>query len=182
MLRARRRDPMSRAHTSSAAFHARPEVNSVDIDAVQDRDCIDRAKFRYHLAFPLPEIFFSQFPDAGVTIREFSRMVPKGRDLFSIVKPGMFRADGLVRDTKMTVSFHGDPQDWPRDLMRNFELRLTASGYGKIRYVAGAKPKCAECPARFDKKCAGLHTDDAALPGTITARAFGASSSSAGTS
>ena len=123
--------------------------------ALQDRDCIDRLKFRYQLLAPLPGIFFEQFPDARVVIRQFSTMVPLGRDLFTIDKPAIFRAAGVVGDTKLVVTFHGSPRHWPRSLVDDFGRQLIAAGYSTIAYRGSEPPRCADCALRAAKDCQG---------------------------
>ena len=88
-----------------------------------------------------------------MTNLQFSKSVSSGKDLVTFVSRGIFRADGLVTGTKIIVLFHGDPNIWPMDVMRNFEGRLQMAGYGEIHYILGEKPKCTDCPSRFEKKC-----------------------------
>lgn len=123
--------------------------------AVQDLDCIDRAKFRYTLPMAVPPAFLDQFGDAQVVIRAFSRITPRARDLFSITKPGCFRCDGIVDGNEMTVSFDGDPLDWPMVLMEDFARRLRAAGLAAIEYVRGKDIDCGACSARIGKRCRG---------------------------
>ena len=105
--------------------------------AVQDLDCIDRAKFTYTLPVPVPPTFLDQFADAQIVVHAFSRFSPRAHDLFSIVKPGCYRCDGIVDGTALTVAFEGDPLDWPTALMDDFADRLRAAGLASVDYVRG---------------------------------------------
>ncbi len=126
-----------------------------EVVATQDRDCIDRLKFRYTLTRPLTPVIFEQFRDAEVTLRCFSALLPLGRDLFRIAKPLTFRVDGIMGDRKLIVAFNGSPRDWPKDIVDDFGRRLIALGYSAITYRRNEPPRCADCALRISKNCHG---------------------------
>ncbi len=130
-------------------------ANDGEVVASQDRDCIDRLKFRYALTRPLTPVFFDHFMDAEVTLRCFSAILPLGRDLFRIVKPLTFQVDGILGDRKLIVAFNGSPRDWPKDIVDDFGRRLIALGYAAITYRRNAPPRCADCALRIPKNCQG---------------------------
>ncbi len=128
---------------------------SGEVVASQDRDCIDRLKFRYALTRPLTPVIFEQFLDADVMLRCFSAILPKGRDLFRITKSQAFRVDGIMGDRKLIVVFNGSPRDWPKDIVEDFGRRLIALGNAVITYRRNEPPHCADCALRLSKKCHG---------------------------
>lgn len=126
--------------------------------ATQDLDCVDRAKFRYVLDAPVSPSLLDVFPDCQVRISTFSRFSPLARDLFTILRPGSFRCDGIVGSDELIVTFEGEAAEWPVTTMREFDGRLAKAGCGATEYRRGADLGCGECHARFGKRCRGSAT------------------------
>ena len=130
----------------------------VGVVATQDLDCVDRAKFRYVLGAPVSPSLLDVFGDCQVRVSAFSRFSPLARDLFTILRPGHFRCDGIVGSDELVVTFEGDAVEWPITTMREFADRLTEAGCGAVEYRRGADLGCGECHARFGKQCRGTAT------------------------
>jgi hypothetical protein len=128
-----------------------PVGGDVEIRAIQDLDCIDRAKFRYLLPAPPPTWFLDRFEDATVTIRRFSQFSPRARDLFSIRKAGAFLAEGVIGGQEIIVSFYADPEPMPAGLLDEFAKAL--KGMGEIVYVQDIQPHCKSCLQGVLKQC-----------------------------
>jgi hypothetical protein len=122
--------------------------------AIQDLDCVDRAKFRYRLPHPLPADFHNSFADADVTLRAFSRISPRARDLYTITKAGAFRCDAIAGAREFIVTFVGDAVHWPTPIMADFAARVSAAGCGTVHYVREEGAHCAGCAMR-PSGCAG---------------------------
>jgi hypothetical protein len=123
----------------------------VEIRAIQDFDCIDRAKFRYFLPMRPPEGFLDRFKDVVVTIRRFSQFSPFARDLFSIRKADAFLAEGVFGGQEIIVSFYADPEPLPTSLMDEFGKAL--HGMGEIVYLHGSQKPCQSCLQGTLKQC-----------------------------
>jgi hypothetical protein len=123
----------------------------VQIRAIQELDCIDRAKFRYLLPIPASDTFLDRFEDAVVTMRRFSQFSPLSRDLFVIRKAGAFLAEGVFGGREIIVLFYADPDPLPADLMEAFAKTL--QGIGDVVYVQAAQTECRSCSQGALKQC-----------------------------
>ena len=125
----------------------------VRVVATQDLDCVDRAKFRYVLGAPVSPSLLDVFGHCQVRVSAFSRFSPLARDLFTILRPGGFRCDGIVGSDELIVTFEGEAAEWPVTTMREFDGRLAKAGCGATEYRRSADLGCATCNAGFHKHC-----------------------------
>lgn len=124
----------------------RPSVaDARAIEAVQDMDCLDRAKFRYYLPFGFPMAARDAFPAHEVRYYDFSAFMPNGKDLLTVIRPQRFRLDGVISASHLIVAFDAPADDWPREAMAEIELILQAMGYLSVQYRRGENRKCMSC-------------------------------------
>lgn len=95
-------------------------------------DCASKVRIHYLVEAPLSGQLFQLFPDAEVTVEEFSRRVAGAKDHFTIVGGGRFRAAGVMGGDRLVVTYAKAGAARPEDAIAAFEARLCAAGMGPI--------------------------------------------------
>jgi len=108
--------------------------------AVHTLDCATKLRIHYLLPSPLPDAFRARFPGARVTLDAFSRLVAGARDHFTVSRPAVFHASGVVGEARLVVTYGKPNGDPPVEAVAEVEAVLVALGLGPVVTVPATPP------------------------------------------
>lgn len=109
--------------------------------AIHTLDCATKLRIHYLLPAPLPDAFRTSFPGAKVTVDAFSRLVAGAKDHFSVSRPGLFRASGVVGEARLVVTYGKPTGENPVEAVAEVESALVALGLGPVVPVRGSRTR-----------------------------------------
>lgn len=106
--------------------------------AYRGLDCARNARVHYLLPHPVDARFYALFPDAQLSVQEFSKQAANAHDHFTLVR-GVQRITGVVGSERVVVHFgrcaiEGVDQD-----IAALEGTFVAAGWGPVEYVKRLK-------------------------------------------
>lgn len=103
-------------------------------------DCLRHLRVCYYLDVPLKRELFELFPGDEITVNEFSRHVADACDQFTIVRPGLFHAAGVI-DQRLLIVTYGKIGTEERDgIVRELEEKLAAYEGNRVHAGTATRP------------------------------------------
>jgi hypothetical protein len=104
------------------------------VRAYQTLDCASKVRVHYLLPAAVTRDFLELFPDAQVSVQEFSRLVRGAKDHFIILRSERLRAAGVLGESRLVVTYGKPQEERPEEEISAFEARLTRAGFGPVEY------------------------------------------------
>ena len=105
------------------------------VKAYKTLDCANKVRIHYLLAQPISRDLFSFFPNADLSVQEFSNYVAGANDHFTLTIGNRVRATGVISEPKLVVTYAKADRDNSSEYIEQFEACLHAAGYDRIEYV-----------------------------------------------